>query len=31
VGSLITVATKAGQAGIPLLDVALKVKALFGL
>jgi hypothetical protein len=31
VGSLITVAAKAGHAGIPLLDVALKVKALFSL
>jgi hypothetical protein len=31
VGSLITIAAKAGQAGTPLLDVALKVKTLFGL
>jgi hypothetical protein len=31
VGNLITVAAKAGQTGIPMLDAALKVKTLLGL
>lgn len=31
VNRLITVATKAGAVGVPLLEAALKVKALFGL